>query len=78
MNSVLHKASDAVVGMFTESCGEASGALGAVGTVALGTGKGLMGGTQGEQATGQALEGLSAILGVIATGFYVADKAGVC
>jgi RHS repeat-associated protein len=78
VNSVLHKASDAMVGMFTESCGEASGALGAVGTVALGTGKGLMGGTPGEQATGKALEGLSAVLGVIATGFYVADKAGVC
>ena len=78
VNGALEKAQHAVSGLFGESCRDAGGALGAAGTVAYATGKGLMGGSPGEQAVGKSLEGLGGILGIIGTGFYIGHRAGVC
>jgi RHS repeat-associated protein len=78
VNKALNKATNAVVGIFDKSCAAASGAIGAAGTAAFVTGKGLIGGSPVEQSVGKMLEGFSGVLGIIATGFYVADEAGVC
>ena len=78
VNEVLEKAQNAAAGILHKSCVAISGGLGAVSSVAYVTGKGLMGGSPGEQAVGKTLEGFAGVLGLFATGFYVADEAGLC
>ena len=78
VNKALNKVTNAVAGLPRKSCEDAGGAVGAAGTVAFAVGKGLIGGTPGEQAVGKVLEGLGAGLGVLATGFYAAHKLGIC
>ncbi len=78
VNSALEKAQNAIAGIFHETCKDAGGALGVAGSVAWATGKGLMGGSPGEQAVGKMLEGFGGVIGAIGAGFYVAHRIGVC
>ncbi len=78
VNSALEKAQHAVADIVHKSCEAMGGAIGAAGTFAFLTGRGLIGGSPAEQGVGKALEGFGDVLGIIATGFYLGDKAGVC
>lgn len=79
VNIALNKASNSVIGIFTKSCGAIGGAIGAAGTVAWGVGKGLvLTGDEEKAVLGGMLQGFGDVLGVIATGFYVGERVGVC
>jgi len=79
VNKALNKASNAVVDIFSKGCGVVGGAIGAAGTFAWGVGKGLvLTGEEEKVAIGGMLQGFGDVLGIIASGFFVAERAGWC
>ncbi len=79
VNKVLHKATDAVIGMYRKTCATIGGAIGAAGTAFAGVGRALIiGGEDEEKALGGALQGIADVLGLISTSIWVGSELGIC